>query len=738
MDLFSAATLCAGLQFILVGCSEGIIRCFSATSLQYICSLPRPEVAPVPDIVAMSLEETHSSLSVVYSDHSLVTWDVTDVTNASVLTSANFHSSCIWTVDTFQGGLGSGSCLVTGSDDDTIRVWSMDHGPLANSSLECHLQKILSLRSEEGGQEEREDTKTGIKCVKVSPDENYIASGDRSGNIRVHDARTYSELCRIEAHDAEVTSLGFAGDRFLASASRDRLVHMFDVYNNFEFLTTVDEHSSVVTSVDFLTVGEDDILVSSGADRSIISRKVSADKEGGISLSRSQHIICKTVPYDMALGAGQGQILTACQDRAVRVFSATSHKDKPRILRGSTSEDGTLYRMTLDRSESYFAASCSDKTICVYNLQSGELVGSLCGHADLVTGLVFSHDTRHLVTVSGDSCIFVWKLPKKMSQTMAAKLNITLYEESLCSTKECNFDEEFGSPTQDFLQARSSLSPDAAYRFSVGKLPVWARKKVVTEHEVTRSTSDGVQSPQGKWAASGLSAGRDNDEGGNILDRFEAEDEEPDIGSVDNTKKLLFQTEDTEGVEFMVNAIDADSLRKSQKELNLPTGTEDLDTSVTEKEDPKAGSGSKETCISSLNFSEADICRKTSSISNAWREGTTPVQQRKNAVSIGKLLATNQLHSLLKNVTPEKSPACVSTKLAAVDLEKSRLKDQPNLTDHRKPKLLSPSPRSSVDSKTGALSRDLIKVCFLLPNNDLTAFCLTTLTKNLSNLSICF
>lgn len=41
------------------------------------------------------------------------------------------------------------------------------------------------------------------------------------------------ELCRIEAHDAEVLCLEYSrpdsGYRFLASASRDRLIHVFNV-----------------------------------------------------------------------------------------------------------------------------------------------------------------------------------------------------------------------------------------------------------------------------------------------------------------------------------------------------------------------------------------------------------------------------------------------------------------------------------------------------------------------------
>ena len=123
----------------------------------------------------------------------------------------------------------SGSCLVTSSNDDTIRLWSLDSGPLTQSGLECHLQKTISVNPEP----EEDPQKTGVKIVRVSPDESFIASGDRNGNIRIHDARSFDEICKIEAHDAEVTSLKFAGDRYLASASRDRLVRRGDPVSVF-------------------------------------------------------------------------------------------------------------------------------------------------------------------------------------------------------------------------------------------------------------------------------------------------------------------------------------------------------------------------------------------------------------------------------------------------------------------------------------------------------------------------
>jgi mitogen-activated protein kinase binding protein 1 len=103
-----------------------------------------------------------------------------------------------------------------------------------------------------------------------------MASGDREGNIRIYDMMTFEEICRIEAHDAEVLCLEYSPTsskhRFLASASRDRLIHIFNADDNYSFMQTLDDHSSSITAVKFLCQGNRLWLASCGADKTIIFR----------------------------------------------------------------------------------------------------------------------------------------------------------------------------------------------------------------------------------------------------------------------------------------------------------------------------------------------------------------------------------------------------------------------------------------------------------------------------------
>ena len=74
------------------------------------------------------------------------------------------------------------------------------------------------------------DQRNGVRCIRISPDGkhlvrfisrdvclyhafvqlNFQASGDRAGNIRVHELQFMDELCKIEAHDAEVLCLEYS------------------------------------------------------------------------------------------------------------------------------------------------------------------------------------------------------------------------------------------------------------------------------------------------------------------------------------------------------------------------------------------------------------------------------------------------------------------------------------------------------------------------------------------------
>jgi WD40 repeat protein len=83
------------------------------------------------------------------------------------------------------------------------------------------------------------------------------------------------------------------------------------------------------------------------------------------------------------------------------VYNIKNGKQK-RVYSGSAHNDGTLIRVELDPSGSYVATSCSDKNLCILDFYTGEILATMTGHSEIVTGVKFTNDLRHLISVSGD------------------------------------------------------------------------------------------------------------------------------------------------------------------------------------------------------------------------------------------------------------------------------------------------------------------------------------------------
>ncbi|XP_049446421.1 mitogen-activated protein kinase-binding protein 1-like isoform X1 [Epinephelus fuscoguttatus] len=465
-----AQSLSLSEDMIFCGCADGTVRAFSPADLHFACTLPRPHPlgcdvsaiteashlfstkpdARYPDVIAVTYDPISQWLSCVYNDHSVYVWDVRDVSRVGKVHSALFHAACVGDLEMFPdvpgefgAGLSSGAFLSC-SADNTIRLWHVGDW----TQTHVHSQNILSsdllniiyvdrntsalldpecltnINVDKPGDGQTAESRTGIRTICVSPDGKHLASGDRNGMLRVHDLSSMEEILKVEAHDAEILCLEYSkpetGLKLLATASRDRLIHVLDAEDDYSLVQTLDEHSSSITAVRFAANDNKVRMISCGADKSIYFR-TAHKTDRGTEFRRSHHMVRKTTLYDMGVDPTCKYAAVGCQDRCIRIFNISSGKQK-KLYKGSLSEDGSLLRVQLDPSGQYVATSCSDKNICIFDFYTGECVATMDGHSEIVTGMKFTNDCRHLVSVSGDSCIFVWRLAPELTISMRERL----------------------------------------------------------------------------------------------------------------------------------------------------------------------------------------------------------------------------------------------------------------------------------------------------------------------------
>ncbi|XP_078097750.1 mitogen-activated protein kinase-binding protein 1-like isoform X2 [Mustelus asterias] len=578
LDLKTSAANCisASEDFIFCGCSNGTLKLFNPMNLHFITNLPKPHHLGVdvaagiepshlfskktdamyPDAIAVAFDPSNRWLSCVYSDHSLYVWDTKDVKKFGKVYSALYHSSSVWSIEVYpELESSSQSCLppasfLTCSSDNTIRLWNTDgasgfqltsfHRNIYSTDLIKivyvdddiqYLQDMASNadRTENGGTSE---IKSGIRVITISPDGQHLASGDRMGTLRIFDLQFLDELMKVEAHDSEILCLEYSkpetGMNLLATASRDRLIHILNVDKQYTLVQTLDDHSSSISAVKF-AANNDVKMVSCGADKSIYFRTAHKSVDG-IQFTRTHHVVGKTTLYDMDVDITRKYVAVSCQDRNIRVFAIGSGKQK-KCFKGSQSEDGILLKVQMDPSGTFVATSCSDKNISIFDFYTGECVASMFGHSEIVTGMKFSNDCKYLITVSGDSCIFTWRLDTQLTNCMRHRLSeikqiskkdktpptkapapISCRRETFMVRKLTSEDQEdmseddaeddsFRTPLKE--QVDRVKTEDTLFLMTNGKLPLWAKRLEAGDGSVqdrTRNSTMETFQPRGRWA----------------------------------------------------------------------------------------------------------------------------------------------------------------------------------------------------------------------------------------------
>lgn len=160
------------------------------------------------------------------------------------------HSDYVYAVDFSPDS----SRIVSGSLDNTLRLWDASSGSPIGSSLTGHTVTVLAVAfspdgkrvisgSEDDGMLRQWDVRTGkqsgrfvqghsesVSSVAFTPDGKRIVSGSSDNNLRIWDAATGKPIGPpLKGHSSHVTSVALSPDgRRIVSGSADNTLRLWD------------------------------------------------------------------------------------------------------------------------------------------------------------------------------------------------------------------------------------------------------------------------------------------------------------------------------------------------------------------------------------------------------------------------------------------------------------------------------------------------------------------------------
>lgn len=361
---------------IITGAWDRKIRMWNASSYELV----REFFAHSHDITSIAPSPDGATLAVAAETGDIWLWSMAGQPTSVLRGHTDWVRSIVWSQD--------GNRLVSGSDDDSIRLWD-------TSSF----APVGFFRGHEDW----------VRKIAISPDGSLLASASDDRTVRIWDLRQGSAAVQLlTGHEGEVSGLSFSPDgRSLISVAKDReLARAWDLESGLQTLTyhvsgTLFSEPSPdwIWDLDFSPDAADVVAAHKNGEVVLwsISERVKKWQRTWDSLP---------VLYGVSFSPDGNTIAVASADGGAYILDAHTGQIL-KTLKGHTNE---VNAAVFSPDGRWLATASDDRKVLVWD-RDGYTVGTtLVGHDDMVFDVEFSPDSTKLASASKEGEVILWEL----------------------------------------------------------------------------------------------------------------------------------------------------------------------------------------------------------------------------------------------------------------------------------------------------------------------------------------
>ncbi|KAI7907602.1 WD40-repeat-containing domain protein [Cokeromyces recurvatus] len=214
-----------------------------------------------------------------------------------------------------------------------------------------------------------------VDVAYVGEDETHLAAATNSAQLRIYNVET-QDCDLLYGHNDMIISLDRSRDgTLLVTASKDKTARLW--------------------KIDLKSENKEDRFKSAGV---CIGHTESV---GAVALSRKSNSF----------------MITGSQDRTIKYWNLrdlnlqnANEEYRPKALYTHQAHDKDINTICVAPNDKYFATGSQDKTAKLWNVDTGELVGTMKGHKRGVWCARFSPVDQVLATSAGDKTVKIWSL----------------------------------------------------------------------------------------------------------------------------------------------------------------------------------------------------------------------------------------------------------------------------------------------------------------------------------------